>query len=407
MKRTSLPVFLLLTLIAVPACAGRPATSTATPAKAVITMPFELVSRHILLKATVNGHPLWFCLDTGDKDALIDIDRARELGLTLGDPIQLRGASAAVSGAFIKGTSYSLDGLAGFSQPVEIALPLKNLAAAAGHDIDGVIGKDFIERFVVEVDYEAKVLRLHDRDKFVYRGNGESVPVRFNMSGHPVFEAEVTGVGGAAVKVDFVLDIGSSTALQINSAFAAEHGMPGRDVKTIRLMGAAGAGGAVTGRIGRVASFRLARFVIDRPVTLFTDATGMTAGMHGGREEAGTIGQRLASKFRIFLDYSHGRIIFEPAAQIHEPFDGIFTGMAVCTLNDYHTFRVTDVLENSPASTAGVTIGDVIVGVDGHPVGELTLTRLNEILVQTTSHKLRVSRGEQTLELTLTPRPLV
>jgi len=49
-----------------------------------ITIPFELANRHIMLKIRVNeSRPLAFVLDTGDKYAIIDLDRAREIGLKL------------------------------------------------------------------------------------------------------------------------------------------------------------------------------------------------------------------------------------------------------------------------------------------------------------------------------------
>jgi hypothetical protein len=50
-----------------------------------VTIPFELASNHIFIKVTVDqSPPMWFVLDTGDKDAIIDAQRAKDLGLSLG-----------------------------------------------------------------------------------------------------------------------------------------------------------------------------------------------------------------------------------------------------------------------------------------------------------------------------------
>ena len=75
-----LTLLLLLSLIvasalglqaaAVPAFQSQQATA-ATPY--VVTLPFELNGRHIILKGKVNGKPLTFVFDTGDQIVLRNI----------------------------------------------------------------------------------------------------------------------------------------------------------------------------------------------------------------------------------------------------------------------------------------------------------------------------------------------
>jgi C-terminal processing protease CtpA/Prc len=75
--------------------------------------------------------------------------------------------------------------------------------------------------------------------------------------------------------------------------------------------------------------------------------------------------------------------------------------------DDYRTFRVRAVLENSPASEAGLQKDDIITTVDGKSAKEFTLPKLNEMFERPVPYKLTIRRGEQTLQLTLTPRRLV
>jgi len=95
------------------------------------TIPFELVLKHVLVSVEVNNsQPLPFILDTGDKFAVIDLDRAKELRLSLQGDIQSGGAGAAVlHGSYIQGSSFTISGFEGYSQPITIAFPLKNLEA--------------------------------------------------------------------------------------------------------------------------------------------------------------------------------------------------------------------------------------------------------------------------------------
>src|SRR5258705_4483385 len=49
-----------------------------------VTIPFELVTRHIIVKARIdNSRPLSFVFDTGAKLGVVDTEVATELGLSL------------------------------------------------------------------------------------------------------------------------------------------------------------------------------------------------------------------------------------------------------------------------------------------------------------------------------------
>ena len=74
---------------------------------------------------------------------------------------------------------------------------------------------------------------------------------------------------------------------------------------------------------------------------------------------------------------------------------------------DYSTVRVTDVLENSPAAEAGIQKDDIVVSIDGKPAGELKATRIAEMFEKPLTYKLTIRRGEQTLQVPLTPKKLI
>jgi len=90
----------------------------ADPAPAVI--PFELLTRHILIKTRINNsEPLWFILDTGDKVAIVDIERAKSLGLNLQGEIRVGGAGpGTLKGSTVRDASLTVVGVEGNTQPV-------------------------------------------------------------------------------------------------------------------------------------------------------------------------------------------------------------------------------------------------------------------------------------------------
>ena len=101
-------------------------------------------------------------------------------------------------------------------------------------------------------------------------------------------------------------------------------------------------------------------------------------------------------------------MILEPSPTFAEPFDYAFSGIALrAERPDYHTFRVREVLEESPATEAGLAVGDVIVSIDGAPAERLTLSAINEMLEKPVTRELVIRRGEQTIRTTLTPKRFI
>jgi len=406
MKRKPLLAFALI-ILSLTAAASAGARVAPKPAAAPISIPFELITRHIVVKVRINNsRPLSFIFDTGDKVAIVDLARAQELGLDLHGEVHVGGAgSGKLSGSLVRGATWTLPGLEGFAQPVSLALPFDRLASRFGHDFDGIIGSDFIKQYVVEIDYQTRVLKLHNKDAFTYSGKGESIPIRLNSQGHPIIEADVTPVGSEPIRGRFVLDIGSGNSLALHSPFVADHGLLNSNLKTIRAIGAGGAGGQTVGRVGRAAELKIGSFKIANPTVLFSEDK---AGAFANRELAGNIGQQIASKFKVFLDYGRERIILEPTATFNEPFERAQSGMALAAEGkDFNIFRIVEVLEDSPASEIGLQRNDVLLKVNGKPASEFTITKLGELFEKPAAYQITIQRGDQTLQVTLTTRKLV
>lgn len=383
----------------------RAAQKASEPAPLVI--PFELVTRHILIRVKINNSgPLWFIFDTGDKVAIVDLGRAKSLGLNLHGEVNVGGAGAGtVKGSTVQDASVSVIGAEEIPQPVIMAIPLDGLKPRFGHDIDGIIGADFIKQFVVEIDYSNRVLRLHEKSRFVYSGSGEILPLTFIHGGYPIIDADVIVNGRPPIKGRFVLDFGSGGSLALHRPFVEQQSLPTPSQKTIRAFGGGGVGGKVTGRNGRIEALKFGRFQIDGPLTLFSTDT---SGAFATSEIQGNIGALILSKFRVLLDYGRERIIMEPSATLKDPIVPASSGLRfIAEGSDYKTFRIDELLEDSPATEAGFQKDDVVVSIDGRPAAELTLSSLHEALEKPLPRKIAVRRGTQTLQITVTPRRLI
>ena len=397
----------IVTSLVISTGAPRPAALLQQAPTTAVSIPFELAVRHVVVKGTINkSRPLAFVLDTGANRAIVRLDVAKELGLSLHGNVRTGGAGAgSQQGFLVRDATWSLAGLDGFAQPVTLALPFRDLPSGMGRDIDGIVGGEFIRQFVVELDYQARSMTLHDPKTFAYNGRGQTLPIELNSNGHPVLKATITLAGGEAIEAPFVLDIGSGLAIALHSPFVAEHNLPPPDAKIIRAIGMAGAGGKSHGRIGRVEALTIGSLTIKSPITMFSEDKG---GAFANAALAGNLGAQIASRFRMYLDYGRLRIILEPSPTFAEPFDRAHSGIALRAGGaDFRTFRVHEVLENSPATDAGIQEGDIITAIDGTSAATLTLSAIAEMFEKPGTYELTIRRGEQAMTVKLVPRKLI
>jgi hypothetical protein len=373
-----------------------------------VKIPFTLENRTIFLQVQAGGsRPYWFVLDTGWKYAVIDLAIAKSLHLNLGDQVDVSGGGKkTVMGNMLNNSPFSLVGLKDFSQPLFLALPLNDLAKANGHEFSGILGTDFSSEFVVEIDYLSRTITLHDNMTYQYRGKGQSFPVTFNTAGWPEIQAAVIDGDRPAREDKFVLDIGNSAVpLILNRPFVESEHLLRPDRHTVPWLEGQGIGGGSDGSVGRIGGLQIGRFLIKNPVTVFSRAAN---GLFAATESQGNIGAMILEKFKVILDYKNNRVILEPNARFDEPTDYNRSGLILEAVGEnYRTFRIKAVADDSPASEAGLRMGDTLVAVDGQPVSELNLSELRFKLQRAKACELLVERDGARREISLRLRDLI
>src|SRR5262249_24085194 len=111
-------------------------------------LPIEIWDGHIILKGRSHGEGgLAFLLDTGAEASDLDAAVARRWGLSHELPLQLQGTGGAQWGGLVQLDTLAFPGLQLLGQRVA-AVDLSGVRPA-GHSIAGVLGYDFLSRFVV------------------------------------------------------------------------------------------------------------------------------------------------------------------------------------------------------------------------------------------------------------------
>jgi len=196
-------------------------------------------------------------------------------------------------------------------------LALMPLNPPPGFEFDGVIGSGFISQFVIEIDYENKVMNLYDPRTYAYAGRGEVIPLLLAIGKTPLVSTKIVLEGRAPVEANLEVDTGADSAFVINSPYVTRQNLLAAISKTVQDS-KNGGGGEQKLLVGRVKAVQLGRFVIDNPpVGLSLDTEGSGA----SEENDGLIGGEIFRRFKVILDYSRKRMILEPNKSFNDPYD--------------------------------------------------------------------------------------
>jgi hypothetical protein len=373
---------LFLTALAGPACGQvAPDTTCASPARRAlpVDLPASLQSNHFVITVCRGSRPLSFVLDTGAPTSIFDLTVAKVLGIEMRQPVRSNGAGAGtIEGAMLRPDSVRLAGT-DIVVPVEMALDFHALNARGRVTIDGILGADFFDRYVLGLDYQSSVLRLYDAKAFAYAGHGTVVP--FTMSNRFIFVRGDLGLAdGSHVPGRFVVDVGASGALSLAKPFVESNHLRDRVGTTIHREGGRGVGGASMADIARVPAFSIGGVTMARPIVmLYGDSAGVFSNSSLGD---GNIGADILRRYTVVLDYSRHQMIFERHAGTDEPFEIDMTGVTLVPMSSASGLLVEAVAPFSPAAHGGFTVGDTVVAINGRPATMTALETLHSRLVR-------------------------
>ena len=355
-----------------------------------------------LLKVSVNNSPpLNFTIDTGsDVFAIITSRCARSLGLTPRNSYKVGVAASVgeIEAATIPSANLTMPGVEALNQRIEVIMS-DDTTVNDESKIDGVLGLEFLKKFIVEIDYEAQTLSLFDPKKYQYKGAGEVIPVKIK-DGTPMLRLKLTTTGGKSIEEDFEIDNGMSGTLAFRTPAVKKYELLGQ-MRTIQGPVSIEPGGEYRRRIGRLKSLQLGRFLIDNPtVSLSENVEG----------EGGLIGEEVLRRFKVIFDFQHRRMFLEPNSHFQEPYEEDMSGISLTPeeIDGTKLFRIREVVTNTPASEAGLQADDLITAIDGRPAADFTEGHIERMFTRDgREFALTIKRGEKVLQARLKLRRLI
>ncbi len=365
------------------------------------TVSFESPMNLVFFKARIDGaQDLWFILDSGFDRSILNADRLKEWNLTAGETHSENQPGGSVQFSSLKaGVKFSVPGLE-IPRQSFVAFPMNALEPIPGRRVDGILGHDFFERFVITIDYAGKKLTFHEPSGYTYSGTGEMAPVIIENK-EPFLMGEVCQPGVPVVKAKFKIDTGSADVAGFNGSFIQEHNVVPAASKKIPAIGSA-AGGFTMNWATRLKGIRVGKLYFANPVVGFSGDL-----IRGG--DAGTIGGEMFHRFTLIFDYSRDRLIFEKNKHFDKPYEFDMSGMRIIAESSgYNVFKVVYVNIDSPAYAAGIHNGDIIVEIDGKPAEGYNLNRLLRMLkINGKQYALKIKRGKELFDCTIKLRQLI
>ncbi|MEN3328443.1 MAG: hypothetical protein V7638_3250 [Acidobacteriota bacterium] len=364
-----------------------------TDGSSSVRVPIELANNLIVLRVRVNSsRPLHFIFDTGASISVIDPQTAKALGLRAKGKLKLDATGGSVQSGLIGPVSLSLVGMTVFKQTLA-TIDLDAAAPLLGYKIDGVIGHDFINNFVVEIDYAAGLMSFYETGSYKYAGAGESISIEL-VEKTPFARARVVLNGREPIEGKFEIDSGGTGILNLNTPFVNKHKML-ETLTTHAQSKLGGVGGSAEAVKAHVAAVELGSLVVKNPLVVFAQRT---EGSENSAEYDGELGGGFFSQFKMVLDYSRSQVILEQPERLSTSKD--LSGLDIFAEPPrFRTYVVNSVAADSPAAAVGMQEEDTIVAVDGQPTARLTLRELRRLFTQAGERVLSVRRGSKTISV--------
>lgn len=361
--RLQRPVFLIFLFIGQFFISGANAQNSP-----VVTIPFVLNNDHIIIRLRLDDSaPLNFLFDSGAGGTLITKEAADSMLFRSTSKRKNVGVSGSHKVGVIKGVKLSVgDKKLGNITLLSTDKPLEELDD--GRKVHGVIGYPILSRYVVEIDYIARVIKFYNRNSFTYTGNGQTLPLDFILN-LPISRAVIVMYNDMAFEGDFLIDTGARSYLIMSSPSVVLYDMAeniGNYYNVRAKIGSSQKRAKI--RYGKLQSVQFAGHNFDDlPVALSSDSKGLLS----MPDIDGIIGNKLLMRFKVIFDYQHKLLHLEPNDLFEESYEVNSSGFNI-NFKQGKPF-IKNLVDQSPADNAGLRNGDEIISINGKLV-EVMLT---------------------------------
>lgn len=369
--------------------------------KKKVQIPIEIINNLIVIPVVLNDAlPLKFILDTGVRTTILTQKTFTDiLNLTYTRKYTISGPGGQnLVDAFVtNNVSLELPGVHGRGHAMLVLgqdyLELRNYL---GTDVHGILGYELFSRFIIQIDYEKKILTLMLPEKFRKSRKFQSLPITIQDT-KPYIFAPVTFQNGLTLNAKLLMDSGASHGLMLEPTSDPTIQVPANSVSS--LIGR-GLGGEIVGKVGRIKSISLGTFKLDNAIANFPDPNSYTDSIKiGNVYRNGAIGGEILSRFVVIFNFPEEKVYLRKNTAFKKNFYYNLSGLTLKAKgSQLNIFEVMEVREKSPSQAGGMLPGDIITSLNGLSVRDLDLNTINGLLNSKPGRKIKLEisrKGER------------
>ncbi len=348
--------------------------------KKKVKVNFELHNNLLVIRMAVNHlDTLNFVVDTGvGYTLIIDPEVMHKLNLHCNRRVKVAGAGIddVLEGCIVNVNSMSFQGIQTFNHNlIVLEKDVLQLSKYAGIKIHGLIGHDLFSRFVIRLDYSARIITFYHPQHFKYKGKGERFKISIEEM-KPYIQAEATLATGT-IPVKLILDTGAGHSLSLEQGAHPSIQVPQKHILSnlgITL------NGSVFGSVGRIAKMKIGSYELDKVITSFPDTASLRFIRNvAGRQ--GNLGLGVLKRFLLIFNYPKSELILKPNKHFKEPFEFNTSGIdLIAEAPHYKIIKIGHIRKDSPAQQAGIKVGDEVIAIDDKVTSQINLNEAYKVL---------------------------
>lgn len=370
-------------------------------------MNFELFNNLVVIPVIVNQSKdtLKLVLDTGVANTLITgLPNGEEISLNYVNTIKIAGLGegASIDAFYSTGNEVIIDQTTGENQ---VILVLKedvfNLSTLLGTYVHGLIGYSLFKDFIVEIDYRKRWLKFHDPTKFAKNYESKkrsnkwsSIPLTFKND-KPYIDVDIIQKDGSSLRVNLLIDSGSSSALSLYHSANEKIIIPER---TIRSFLGNGLSGEIEGYLGRIEQLKIGDYVLNNPISAYPDEEDIQRAILVSSRD-GSIGADALKRFKVFFNYQDSTMLIQPSKFYKDIFSYNMSGIEIATpFPNIPLYEISHIREGSIADREGLKPGDYITEINGKGSSNYTLNEAVNLFQKNPGEylRLKVVRNDST-----------
>ncbi|HEY9488018.1 MAG TPA: pepsin/retropepsin-like aspartic protease family protein, partial [Chryseosolibacter sp.] len=297
--------------------------------KRKVEIPIEIYNNLIVVPVVLNGAlPLKFILDTGVRTAILTektftdiLNLAYSRKYTISGP----GGEQIIDAYITNNVSLELPGVTGRGHALLVLgqdyLELRNYL---GTDVHGILGYELFSRFIIEVDYEKRMLTLSVPSRFMKKRKFQSIPIKIEDT-KPYVTTSVVLADGTQLTAKLLVDSGASHGLMLEPTSDPRIKVPDSAVSSII---GRGLGGEITGKVGRIKSLKLGTYDIKNAIANFPDPNSYFDSLKlGATARNGAIGGEVLSRFTVIFNFPTEEIYLKKNSSFKKKFHYNLSGL--------------------------------------------------------------------------------